>query len=87
MQIPGYQLIFISQAINMRVKSVAERIPPTPSIIEFLESRARLTGLVREIYIARGWIKPTGFAEQHYQVTPKGAHIFQSASAQKRSTQ
>jgi hypothetical protein len=69
----------------MQVKSVVEKSSVSPSIIEFLESRARLTGLVREIYIARGWIRPTGFADEHYQITPKGAHILQPADMDRKN--
>jgi hypothetical protein len=52
---------------------IAAKKRVTPPVILFLETRHRITGLVREIYIARGWIKKTGYDESHYQVTPKGA--------------
>ena len=58
---------------TMLNQSTGSQQQPTQSVIRFLESRFRITGLVREIYIARGWIVKTGYEEEHYQVTPKGA--------------
>lgn len=57
----------------MHLLPIAEKKPVTPPVIRFLESRFRLTEPVLEIYIARGWIKKTGYDQSHYQVTPKGA--------------
>ena len=85
MQVPGQPTIFNTQAMIMQVKPVIEKSSVSPSIIEFLESRSRLTGLVREIYIARGWIRPTGIAEEHYQITPKGAHILHPAGLEQKN--
>ncbi len=40
----------------------------TPHIIRFLESKARMTGQIRESYFPRGLIKTGGYAGQYYQV-------------------
>lgn len=44
--------------------------------MQYPDSPHRLSGLVKEIFIARGWIRKTiyGSAEQ-YQITTKGARF------------
>jgi len=61
----------------MQTIMTAENKPVAPAIIQFLESNAKLSGLVAEIYKARGWIKETGYAQTHYQITPLGAKMLQ----------
>lgn len=61
----------------MDTPKIAKKNPVNPPIIEFLDTKARMTGLVREIYIARGWIRDTGYAEPHYELTHLGAKMLQ----------
>ena len=62
----------------MQTPMIAESKPVAPAVIQFLESNAKLSGLVAEIYKARGWVKETGYSETHYQITPLGAKMLQT---------
>lgn len=62
----------------MHPQPIASKKAVTPPVILFLEKPYRMIGFVLEVFIARGWIKKTGFDAEHYQLTSKGAKFLKN---------